>query len=73
MEQHTGSVSSHLHVDIVTVRITYGTNISLHKHTHTHTSYELVSIRYDGTFYEECVSVIIYVILLFYVILCSTF
>jgi hypothetical protein len=34
---------------------------------YTHTSREYISIRYDDTFYEECVSVILYGIL------CSAF
>jgi hypothetical protein len=59
MEKHTGSASSRLHVDIITVRTTYGTNIRLY----IHTSQEHISIRYDTLFYEECVSIILYGIL----------
>jgi hypothetical protein len=33
---------------------------TIQTHTHTHTSHEHVSVRYDDTFYEECVSVILY-------------
>jgi hypothetical protein len=58
MEQHTGSDTGHLYVDIITVRITYGMNIRLYTHTREH-----FSIRYDDTFYEETVSVILYGIL----------
>jgi hypothetical protein len=61
-----GSVSSRLYVCIITVRITYGTNIRLYMRTHT--SHQHISIRYDDTFYEECVSVILYCFMLFYVV-----
>jgi hypothetical protein len=54
-------------VDIITVstRNEYKT-IYIYIYTHTHTSHEHISIGYDDTFYEECVSIILYGILCYF-------